>query len=452
MVKKMINKKITSRSAAADVVQQVLEDGAYTNIAVNKFLRSAALPEQERRFFTELVYGTVKAAGTIDWFLSKCITRPLHKIDSKILNILRVSAFQIIYLDRIPDSAACNEAVNIAKQCSNEGAAKFVNGVLRGLIRKLPEIEYPDCNDAPADHIALKYCHPRWLVKKWLKQFGFDETVALCRFDNTPSVLSVRVNTLKSSRQEMLDKLQKLGIEAVPSQWSTDGILCDKLIALNDVFSNYGNSIYIQDESSMLVADILDPQENETIIDMCSAPGGKTTHIAQKMHDRGKIIAGDIHEHKIRLIEENAKRLGITIIDAKVRDASVLDESLLGIADRVLVDAPCSGLGVLRRRAEARWRKRRQDLKVFPPLQLQILNNAAQYVKETGIIVYSTCTIEQAENHYVISEFLKEHPQWEYAKIKHPLTGELFDELQFLPQKDGIDGFYICALRRKAKV
>lgn len=452
MAKKINNKKVTARSAAVAVLQQIFTDNAYTNIAVNKFLRSTEMEEQERRFFTELVYGTVKAVGTIDWYLSQCITRPLSKIDSAVLNILRISAFQILYLDRIPDSAACNEAVSITRMYSHEGSAKFVNGVLRGLLRKLPAISFPDEEQHPADYIALKYYHPRWLVKKWLKQFGKEETIALCEFNNSAAVLSMRVNTLCSSREELLEKLQQLGAEAVASQWSKDGILCAKTASLNTVFNELGQAVYIQDESSMLVADVVNPQPGETVIDMCSAPGGKTTHMAQKMRDQGLIIAGDIHEHKIRLIQENAARLGISIIDADIRDAAVLDENLLGKADRVLVDAPCSGLGVLRRRAEARWRKQKADLKIFPPLQLKILNNGARYVKENGLLVYSTCTIEPAENHYVIEQFLADNPEWEYAKLRHPLTGDLLDELQLLPQHDNIDGFYICALKRKAKV
>ena len=233
------------------------------------------------------------------------------------------------------------------------------------------------------------------------------------------------------------------------SKWSKDGIICEKLPALSDVFAKLKQDFYIQDESSMLVAEILAPKPGEKVVDLCSAPGGKTTHIAQVMGDKGEIFAGDIHEHKIKLIEENAHRLGITIIKAQQRDASVFDEFLAGKADRVLVDAPCSGLGVLRRRAEARWRKTRADIRPLPKLQLSILENGARYVKEKGLLVYSTCTIEPSENHYVIAAFLEQHPEWQYAGVKHPITGEVLDELQLLPQVDGIDGFYICALKRK---
>lgn len=450
--KKTDKSAVNARMAAVEVLQQVFDEDAYTNIAVNKYLRSTKLEEQDRRFFTELVYGTVKAVGTIDWYLKHCLTRPLNKLDAAVRSILRVSAFQLLYLDKVPQSAACNEAVKLARHYSHEGSAKFVNGVLRNLLRKLPEIKLPDENTQTADYLALKYFHPRWLIKKWLKQYGTEAAVKLCSFNNSAVVLCLRTNTLKTSRTNLMEQLNSCGAETEKSVWSADGVLCKKMPALNDVFRQLGSSIYVQDESSMLVADVVAPQPGETIIDLCSAPGGKTTHLAQRMGNKGRIIAGDIHEHKIKLIKENAQRLGITIIEAGVRDAAVLDESLLRQADRVLVDAPCSGLGVLRRRAEARWRKNKNDLKIFPPLQLQILNNAARYVKDDGLLVYSTCTIEQAENHYLIKEFLTANPEWTYAGFNHPLTGEKIEELQLLPQQDNIDGFYICALKRKDRV
>lgn len=452
MQKKIVNKKISARSAAVEVLQQVFGEEAYTNIAVNKYLRQHQLEEQERKFFTELVYGTVKAVGTIDWYLQQCISRPLTKVDCKVLDILRISVFQLLYLDRIPASAACNEAVKLARIFSHEGSAKFVNGVLRGLLRKVNEIKLPDAEKETADWLAVKYLHPRWLVKKWLKQFGKDDTIKLCEFNNSAAPVCLRVNTLKTDRGSLLSRLTEMGVEAKPSKWSKDGIICEKISSLNTLFASYGSEFYVQDESSMLVAHVLAPELGQTVIDMCSAPGGKTTHIAQLMENKGQIIAGDIHEHKIRLIQENAERLGIDIISASVHDATVLEEGLVKTADRVLVDAPCSGLGVLRRRAEARWRKKKSDLKMFPPLQLKILTNAAQYVKEDGLLVYSTCTIESAENHYVIEEFLQNNKEWEYAGLNHPLTGETINELQLLPQADGTDGFYICALKRKNKV
>lgn len=443
--------KITARAAAAEVVDQVLQDGAYTNIAVNNFLRRHNLEEQERKFFTELVYGTIKAAGTVDWYLERCLTRPLSKIDRMVLAVLRISAFQILYLERIPNSAACNEAVKLTRLYSHEGSAKFVNGVLRGLLRKLDTLVFPEKKSDLAGYLSLKYSHPRWLVKRWLGQFGEEDTEKLCAFNNTPASVCLRVNTLVTNRAALMQKLQQAGADVRASLWSEDGIICDKLPALGDIMAKLHDSFYVQDESSMLVGRVVAPQPGENIIDMCSAPGGKTTHIGQLMRNQGSILAGDIHEHKIKLIGDNAARLGISIITPRLLDATVFVPELEKTADRVLVDAPCSGLGVLRRRAEARWRKKKADLKVFPPLQLQILRNAARYVKQDGLLVYSTCTIEPAENHYLIEQFLEAEPEWQYAGFLHPLDKTMVKELQLLPQKDGTDGFYICALKRKSQ-
>ena len=404
-----VNMLPNARLTAAQVINSVFKDGAYANIALGKALSKQNHSEQDRRFVTELVYGTVKAKGTIDWLLQQLVSRPLGKIEPMILNILRLGVFQIYFLERIPASAACNESVNLAK----------------------------------------KFGHPDWLVKRWLKQFGFEGAQALCRFDNEPPPLTLRVNTLVIDRKTLLASLQEDGFEAEPSKWCEDGIVCTKIPALSVLFSKYNDMFYVQDESSMLVAPVLAPQPGQTVIDVCSAPGGKTTHLAQLMQNKGVIYATDIHEHKIKLIEENSRRLGITIIEPSLQDAAEFKPEWASMADCVLVDAPCSGLGVLRRRAEARWKKNKLDLKTFPPLQRDILRNAARYVKPGGRLVYSTCTLEQAENHYIPSEFLENNPNWQYAGFQHPLTGETVDELQLLPQHDGTDGFYICALVRK---
>ena len=337
----------------------------------------------------------------------------------------------------------------MARRYSHEGTAKFVNGVLRGLLRKLENIQLPACEEDEAGYLSLKFCHPRWLVKRWLGQFGSEDTEKLCAFNNTPAPMCLRVNTLVTDRATLMQDLQQLGAEVQASLWSPDGIICSKMPALNSVMSKLHDKFYVQDESSMLVGRVIAPQPGENVVDLCSAPGGKTTHMAQLMDNQGSILAGDIHEHKLELIKDNAARLGINIIKPQLMDATVFMPELASSADKVLVDAPCSGLGVLRRRAEARWRKKKADLKIFPPLQLQILNNAAKYVKKGGLLVYSTCTIEPAENHYLVKAFLDANSEWEYAGFKHPVSGETVKELQLLPQVDGIDGFYICALKRK---
>ena len=449
----------TARGAALAVLGEVLAEGAYTNIAINKYLRTHQLESMERRLFTELVYGTVKALGTIDWYLAQCVSRPLEQLEKNVLNILRLSAYQLLYMERIPAAAACNEAVKLTRCVSHEGSAKLVNGVLRGLLRKeqAGELALPDPEQDDADYLALKYYHPRWLVKRWLGPWGKEGTEALLAFNNTSAPVCLRTNTLVTTRERLLTELTELteltgaGAELEPSRWCAEGIVVRKLgtLGLGELLAKYPDVFYVQDESSMLVAGLVAPQPGMAVLDMCSAPGGKTTHLAQLMQNKGSIIACDVHEHKLQLIAENAARLGISIIKPTLNDGTIERAEWLGKFDRVLVDAPCSGMGVLRRRAEARWRKQRKDLKLFPPLQMQILQNAARYVKEGGRLVYSTCTIEQSENHYLIEEFLANNHEWQRVPFAHPLSGELVDELQLLPQIDNIDGFYICVLERK---
>lgn len=443
----------TARGAALAVLGQVLDEGAYTNLAINKYLRAHPMEAQERRLFTELVYGTVKALGTIDWYLAQCVTRPLEQLEKSVLEVLRLSAYQLLYMERIPAAAAVSEAVKLTRCVSHEGSAKFVNGVLRGLLRKQQAgaLTLPDPEQDDAGYLALKYYHPRWLVKRWLGPWGREGTEALLAFNNTAAPVCLRTNTLVLRREQLLEALSSTGAEAEASRWCAEGIVVHKLgnSGLSELLEKMPYAFYVQDESSMLVAGLLAPLPGMEVLDLCSAPGGKTTHVAQLMHNAGSITACDVHEHKLALIAENAARLGISIIKPTLNDGTGLREEWLGKFDRVLVDAPCSGMGVLRRRAEARWRKQRKDLKLFPPLQLEILSNAAQYVKAGGRMVYSTCTIEQSENHYLIEEFLEKNPSWHRVPFAHPLTGEMVEELQILPQVDGIDGFYICVLEKK---
>lgn len=444
----MYSKAETARGAALEVLNKIFDEQAYANIALDKYLRRSRLSPQDRRLATELVYGTVKRKGTIDWILSRHLSRPLGQVTPVIRNILREGVYQLYFLERIPPSAAVNEAVNLAKVYGHAGTVKFVNGVLRNVLRKKEEVQFPALEDDAVGHISLAYSHPAWLVEKWLAEFGQENTLALCAYDNENRSLSFRVNTLCISREELLDKLAGAGCLVHPSQWSRDGIVADKLPGLGEFMRQFGQYIYFQDEASMLVADICAPQEGELVLDACAAPGGKTTHLAQRMGNKGSIVAADIHEHKVKLIAENAQRLGITNITTCLADATQFRKDWEKKFDLVLADVPCSGLGVLGKRAEARWRKTAEGLAELPPLQKKILDNVAQYVKPGGRLVYSTCTLNRAENGDVISAFLANHPDFQCQAIAHPITGERLGELQTLPFADGIDGFYFCLLGR----
>lgn len=425
---------VNVRLEAVGLVNRVFQENAYTNILLNQYFHGQELSDLDRRFLTELVYGTVKAKGTLDWYLQQVAAKPLAKIEPMVLADLRVGMFQILYMEKVPQAAAVHEAVEVAKVVANPGAARFVNGVLRNFLRQKEGIVLPE---RPAERLGIELWHPKELIKKWLKYYGEEETRQLCAFNNAPAPLCLRANTLRCSREQLGEGLQKLGVEFSLSKVAKDGIVCSRIPSMKVLQQELGGKFYIQDESSMLAAEWLAPRSGERALDLCAAPGGKTTHLAQLMGNRGEVVACDVHPHKLPLIEANARNLGIGIIRTELNDATKLREDFLEGFDRVLVDAPCSGMGVLRRRAEARWFKKREDLKRFPPLQSGILANAARYVKGGGVLVYSTCTIEQSENHYVVAKFLEEQPQF-----------HLQEEKQLLPQRDGVDGFYLARLTK----
>lgn len=439
----------TGREIALQVLKEVDEKDAYANIALSHALEQYRPVPQDRRFATELVYGTIKARNTLDWVIGKFASRPMDKMTVWVRNVLRMGAYQLLYLERIPPSAACNEAVNLIKRYGHVGTAKFVNGILRTIVRQKDSIQFPDVQKDPASHIALRFSHPAWMVKRWLARFGVEETINLCKTNNDTPALSVRTNTLKVTRKELKEKLEKDGLSIQESRWAPEGLILDGFSALGQLTALQAGLFQVQDESSMLVAHVLDPQPGEFIIDACGAPGGKTTHLAQKMGNHGRILSTDIHEHKLRLTMENCQRLGIDIVETVAMDARNLHEQFSHKADRVLVDAPCSGLGVLRRKPDARWRKCPEMLVELPKLQLEILDSAAQCVKPGGVLVYSTCTIEPEENQEVVRLFLASHNEFslehagDFLPVVHP-----DDMVQLYPHQDDVDGFFIARMKR----
>ncbi|MBP2652933.1 MAG: rsmB [Firmicutes bacterium] len=443
--------KMDAREIALKIIAEVETGGAYANIALARELGRRQLSDQDRRFVTELVYGTVKAANTIDWILSHYSNRPLKKLPAVIRNILRMGIYQVFFLSRVPASAACNQAVELAKKYGHVGTVKFVNAVLRSAARNMDKAVYPDKASQPVAYLALKYFHPEWLVKRWLSRLGIEETEALCQINNETPPLSVRTNTLRISRQELMDKLAGEGVMAEVSDWTPEGIVCREYPALNGLNSLKNGLLQVQDESSMMVAHVLSPQPGEFVIDACGAPGGKSTHIAAIMGNQGRVLSVDLYDHKLKIIDENSTRLGISIIETKEMDAVKLDTLYFGQADRVLVDAPCSGLGVLRRKPDARWRKAETQLEELPKLQAAILASAANCVKPGGVLVYSTCTTEPEENEQVVKGFLDTRSDFILEE-----TGEFLPQrrpgafVQFWPHRDRVDGFFIARMVKRA--
>ncbi|HML34411.1 MULTISPECIES: 16S rRNA (cytosine(967)-C(5))-methyltransferase RsmB [Sporomusa] len=444
-----------AREVALKIINEVETNGAYANIAlakeINRRTAQGQLSDQDRRFITELVYGTVKAGATLDWLLGLYLNRSLTKVAPVIRNILRLGIYQLFFLEKVPASAACNQSVELAKKYGHAGTVKFVNGVLRNAARSPEKVVYPDRDSQPVKYLALKYFHPEWLVERWVERLGVTACEALCQTNNTIPPLSLRTNTIKINRDRLLQRLAGEGVACQASAWTPEGIVCQEHPGLGTLTSLQEGLFQVQDESSMLVAHILDPKPGEFIIDACGAPGGKTTHIAALMNNAGKILSTDIYEHKLALIRENAARLALTNIETRALDAVNLGSMFPLKADRVLVDAPCSGLGVLRRKPDSRWRKSPEILRDLPKLQAAILASAAQCVKPGGVLVYSTCTTEPEENQDIVCDFLRAHPDFSLEPTGQYLPALKRPDklLQLWPHTDSIDGFFIARIARQ---
>ena len=439
-----------AREVALKIINDIFHNNAYSNIALAREINRQKLSDQDRRFITELVYGTVKARATLDWMIGHYINRSLDKIAPVILNILRMGMYQMFFLSKIPVSAACNQAVELTKKYGHLGTVKFVNAVLRNAGRTPEKIVYPDKERNMTQFLALTYFHPEWMITRWLKRLGAEATEELCKTNNLTPPLCLRTNTLKNTREELLAVLESEGVVAEISHWTAEGIVCHSFPALSTLKSLREGLFQVQDESSMLVAHVLDPKPGEFIIDACGAPGGKSTHIGALMQNKGRILSTDIHEHKLAITRENAQRLGISNIETQALDATTIGSKYPDQADRVLVDAPCSGLGVLRRKADSRWRKEESMLQELPKLQSAILHSAADCVKVGGVLVYSTCTTEPEENQEVVERFLQERQDFILQNTGSflPVPGHDTNMVQLWPHVDHVDGFFIARLMR----
>lgn len=438
------------RETAFHSLLTICKDDGYSNIVVSRTIQKGDMNDRDRRFYTELVYGTVRCLNYLDWIIGKLSSRTINKLDPVCLVILRMGLYQIFRMSKIPESAACNEAVKMARRFGNRGMAGFVNALLRNSIRRRLEFQIPDLSENAPLHLSLTYHQPVWLVKKWIHDYGTDDTVRICQyFDSIPD-LCLRTNTQRISRDELQQQLSKRGLQAVAASFSPEGIYLKDNPGIQSLQEIHDGLALIQDEPSQLVAHALDPQPHEVIFDVCAAPGGKTTHIAALAGPDTTVYGCDIYEHKLKLIESNARALHLTNVRTLLQDACTIGDKYREKADRVLVDAPCSGLGVLRRKLDLRWRKRAEDLQKLPVLQSRILESAAACVRPSGVLVYSTCTMNDGENSQVIQQFLQAHQEFKAENLGN-LCGlsQPGPFIQLLPQKDGLDGFFIARLRKE---
>ena len=443
------------REIALKILYDINEKGAYSNISINKYLEGHELKDVDRAFITELVYGTVKWKLSLDWIIGQFSSIRLKKLSPWILNILRMGIYQLLYTDRIPVSAACNESVSLSKRYGHAASSGFVNAVLRNIARSRDKITYPDKQREPVKYLSVKYSHPEWMVRGWLDRFGRDFTESLLESNNRAPEMSIRVNTLKTRKEKLTEALTNAGLQVAGGKLAREALIIENPSSVSRLEAFREGMFQVQDESSMLVGRVLDPLPGAFVVDVCSAPGGKATHLAQLMNNEGTVLARDIHEHKLKLIDEAARRLGTSIVKAELFDASVLDVSMQDRADGVLVDAPCTGLGILRRKPDIKWARNSGDKSEIIALQTKILGNAARYVKPGGVLVYSTCTIEREENEDAVAKFLEENPDFRPEDITGVLPEGLKKEtaekgyIQLFPNVDGVDGFFISKMRKK---
>lgn len=406
----------------------------------------------DQAFITELIYGVLRWRERLDWIIRNLSKISLRKIDQSILNILRVGLYQIIFLSKIPPHSAVDESVKLAKAIKGKSAGGFVNAILRSFLRKKDELSYPDLKKDPSLHISVLYSHPLWLVNRWINEMGLEKTIEICNMNNQITPTTIRVNTLKISRDQLMRRLEEEGIKVIPTYFSDEGIRIEGRKAISRLPFLKDGLFIIQDEASQLVTEILDPKPGERILDACASPGSKTTHIAQRMRNEGEIYSLDLTEKKLNLIKESCFRMGIKIVKTIIGDVSkpltILDNLRF---DRILIDVPCSGFGTIRKNPDLKWRRGEMDIKRLSRLQYSILYNCSRYIKEGGILVYSTCTIFHEENEDVVEKFLREHPEFQLDSIGkilpkkfHPFIKNGF--FKTYPPIEEMDGFFVARM------
>ena len=460
---------MNARRVALECLLTLSHSSASIASVVDSAFGQYAIDGRERRLVNGLVYGVIRWQKQLDWVLDQFIN-PKFQLNAKHRNILRLGAFQLLHLDGIPAHAAIFETVQLAtshrrKSSGGRKTTGFINAVLRSVQREGTSLAYPPLDANPTEHIAFSLSYPTWLVKRWLQTRGVSWTLAFCRASNQTAPLAFRVNTLLTQREEVCQSLKMKGLPASLSKIASDGIALENRtittfdtageLTLKDILNR--NDVYVQDESAMLVAPLLSPEDTRFIVDLCAAPGGKTTHLAHLMKNSGKIIAVDVSGKKIALLQKNCRRVKAHNVETRVMDATKADLEFIKAADAVLIDAPCSGFGTLRRHPDIRWNKTLKQVRSLSEIQYNLLKNAAPHIKPGGILVYSTCSIEPMENEEVIQRFLADFPMYTIENARrflpdvpaNAITPEGF--VQTFPHEHGVDGAFAARLRRVSR-
>jgi len=423
-----------NRKTAFFTLMDIEGKQAYSNLALNH--KIAISKPDSAAFVRQLVYGVLENKIYLDYILSHYVKTEVSKLRNSEKTILRMGIYQLGFMESVPAYAAVSESVQLAKRYCR-GRDGFINAILRNYLRSGKDIRLPNREDDEVEYLSIKYSYEPWIVRLWLESYEAFFTEELLGAGNQAPDLVIRPNLLRTTKEDLKKRLEQNGYETTDGHLNKDALH----VKGSDLIGGrlYKSGMFsVMDESSMEVVSMLDPQPGETIMDVCAAPGGKTMYIAEKMGNVGHVIAQDIYKRKLSLLSQEAERLGISIIETRSWDATRIDSSLEEKADRVLVDAPCSGLGVVRRKPEIKYKKFDAEMRELPEKQLTILTSSSKYVKAGGVLVYSTCTINPEENHRVVLEFLKRNPSF----VKE-------ENIQLLPNVNDTDGFYICRMRRK---
>lgn len=437
------------RTQAIETLKKIFKDKSYSNIVINNDMKNV-----EHRFlalYRKSVLGVIENLIYIDWIINEVSVTKTKKMEIDVLTVLRLAVYQVFFLNKSHENIVVNESVQYIKDKGNVRGSKFVNAVLRNILRSKDTLT-EKMNKLPKDeYLSIKYSYPKELIVKWKKQFGNDVERVLMT-NNTEAPMEIRVNTLKISRDELITLLEEKGVKTYRCKYADKGLVVENPFEI-DKTPEYKNGFFsIQSESSMLSGQVLNPKENSLIIDMCAAPGGKTLNAAEMMNNTGKIISRDIYPGKLKLIENELKRLGISNVKAEEYDATKLDESLIEKADYVIADVPCTGLGIIRRKPEIKYSKTDKELKDIREIQYRILENASRYIKATGELVYSTCTTNPEENFELINRFLKNNKGYALVDISENIHDNFVSAkqgyIEIYPHLHGMDGFFIAKIKR----
>lgn len=428
-----------AREIALKTLYKIDKEQAYSNIVLNDEIKQNRnkINDKDIGLISEIVYGVTTWKLTIDEIIKKYSKIRLKKISPWILNILRMGTYQIIFLDKIPKSAAVNESVNLAKRYGHASSSNFTNAILRKIEKEDYEEFFQIKDDV--ERISKTTSMPVWIIEELMKNNTIEEVEEICKNLNLRPEIIIRINKLKTTKEEIMRKLEDANIEYREIPDMEDFLVLNKIKNIENLSLFKEGLFTVQDASAGLTAIVLNPQEDENVLDACSAPGGKTTYVAELMHNKGKIEAWDIHEHRTKLVEKNAERLGIKIINTDVKNSAEYEEKYKEKFDRILLDVPCMGIGVIKRKPDIKWQRKKEDIEEISQLQSKILETCSKYLKRGGYLVYSTCSILKGENEDIVNDFIKNNSDFEIVK------NGLFN---IKPDKEK-DGFFICKLHKK---